>query len=566
MTNSVADLKRSLESLMDRRPGQWTWSACGVSRTLQSIPTLLDRDAYNLDSLRVRLLLVAGLSPGSNGPDFSKGALEGFLESGAADHIALSMIPGADIDPGDFNSGSAGSSTRDLSVGYPPEGNFYYDADAPERRYLWRWICFQAPDLVLELRFGDAVRWEANEAGGFLPLAVGASRMPDDDSLLSALGRGTPDGLGPIPGLRITVGESGLSTELGRLWDAIGQARSWPAAPARQELDRRRFRPYLQVAEVLASAYGHDLDTVVYTKGVAISGRLRLDRLAPAANSSTDDIRTITDPFLDGVKNAFGDQPASSTIGGLVWAYDLARHQGDQRAADLVLRAAAHFRPTGTGSAPTATDPDFRVEDMFNCNAMLGRAYRLSGDTHYLDLMANFLLDAGTQQENGLFWHCRSAPYFWGRGNGFAALGFAETLTYLPEDHPKRASILQMHLKHLDALRQLQQPSGMYWQMLDIPGSYQEFTCTCMIGYAMARGLRRGWLDPSFQDFADLAWRGVSQRIDDAGSVVDACISTGVQQSVKEYLDRPAIFGPDDRSGALALWFAVEMERLRRNS
>jgi rhamnogalacturonyl hydrolase YesR len=201
---------------------------------------------------------------------------------------------------------------------------------------------------------------------------------------------------------------------------------------------------------------------------------------------------------------------------------------------------------------------------MFNISAILGRAFRQSGNQKYLEVMKKFLLESKVQQENGLFWHCRSAPYFWSRGNGFAALGFAEALTYLPQDDPQRDALLAMHLKHLEALREIQQPSGMYWQMLDVPGSYQEFTSTCMIGYAMARGLRRGWLDSSFRDSAELAWQGVSERIDDEGKVVDACISTGVQQSVKEYLDRPAVFGLDDRSGALALWFAVEMERLRR--
>jgi rhamnogalacturonyl hydrolase YesR len=201
---------------------------------------------------------------------------------------------------------------------------------------------------------------------------------------------------------------------------------------------------------------------------------------------------------------------------------------------------------------------------MFNVSAILGRAFRISGDHKYLDLMENFLLDSGVQQENGLFWHCRSAPYFWGRGNGFAALGFAEALTYLPSDYPQREAVLQMHLNHLEALRQIQQPSGMWWQMLDVPGSYQEFTCTCMIGCAMARGLRRGWLGASYRSPVELAWQGVSERIDDDGEVVDACISTGVQQSLQEYLDRPAVLGLDDRSGAMALWFAVEMERLRR--
>ena len=116
----------------------------------------------------------------------------------------------------------------------------------------------------------------------------------------------------------------------------------------------------------------------------------------------------------------------------------------------------------------------------------------------------------------------------------------------------------------LDALVDLQRQSGMLPQVLDFPGSYDEFTATCMMGYAIARGLRRGWLSDDYRPPLDLAWQGVSERIDDVGNVVDACASTGVQQNVRDYLDRPAIYGFDDRSGGMALWFAVEMERLAR--
>ena len=149
---------------------------------------------------------------------------------------------------------------------------------------------------------------------------------------------------------------------------------------------------------------------------------------------------------------------------------------------------------------------------------------------------------------------------------GFAALGFAETLTHLPDNHPDRDALLAIHRKHLDALRQLQCRSGMYLQVLDFPGSYQEFTATCMIGYAVARGLRRGWLDSSYHQMLNLAWQGVSERIEDDGTVVDACTNTGVQTSLRDYLDRPAIFGLDDRSGSMALWFATELEQLRRDA
>ena len=126
-------------------------------------------------------------------------------------------------------------------------------------------------------------------------------------------------------------------------------------------------------------------------------------------------------------------------------------------------------------------------------------------------------------------------------------LGFSETLSFLPIAHPDRAALLAIHTRHLEALRQRQLPSGMYPQVLDVPGSYEEFTITCMLGYAMAHGLRRGWLDTSYRPAMERAWQGVAERIDDTGGLIDCCTNTGVQSSRQAYLDRPAIFGRDDR-------------------
>jgi hypothetical protein len=56
----------------------------------------------------------------------------------------------------------------------------------------------------------------------------------------------------------------------------------------------------------------------------------------------------------------------------------------------------------------------------------------------------------------------------------------------------------------------------------------------------------------------------VTERIDDTGGLIDCCTNTGVQNSRQAYVDRPAIFGRDDRGGAMALWFALEMEQLQR--
>ncbi|MCH7746314.1 MAG: hypothetical protein IIC84_09595, partial [Chloroflexi bacterium] len=76
--------------------------------------------------------------------------------------------------------------------------------------------------------------------------------------------------------------------------------------------------------------------------------------------------------------------------------------------------------------------------------------------------------------------------------------------------------------------------------------------------------LRMGWLNSSHRASLELMWQGVCERIDDDGGLVDSCTGTGVQQGIGDLLDRPAIFGHDDRGGGMAIWFATEMERLLR--
>ncbi len=552
-----------LDALVERRPSLWSLSVCGLSPAGREIPALLDYDAYVASTDRARLLLLSGLSGQIADVEQTLAALDQFASMGRryADAMALSAVPCGNPDglAGESPNNGAGGTP---SAGYPPEGGFFNDPIDPERRYLWRWICFQAPDLVLELTSGDRVRWEANQAAKRLAPAVAASDMRDDGSLLTALGKGTPAGLGAVPGLRLSAPAQRMSTELGRLWSFIPQFAPWEPSSARRTLDYRRSRTPTRVASILDSVYGHSLDPVNYTQGVAISGRLRLAALGPGIASLAQDIASVLDAAGIAGENVFGAQPSGATLAGVLWGPDLAQATGDRRWADLLLRAAEHYQSAGPGAAPPPADPDFRAEDLFMSSAVLGRAFQVTGDHRYLDLLTPFIVGCGIQHENGLFGHCRPAPFLWGRGNGFAALGLAEALTYLPQDHPDREIVLRMYSAHVEALRPLQQPSGMFPQVLDRPGSYQEFTATCMIGYAIARGLRMGWLDPAFNDVLWLCWRGISERIDDDGNVTDACASTGVQADLRSYLDRPAITGLDERSGGMALWFAVELERL----
>lgn len=103
----------------------------------------------------------------------------------------------------------------------------------------------------------------------------------------------------------------------------------------------------------------------------------------------------------------------------------------------------------------------------------------------------------------------------------------------------------------------------MWHQVLDEPGSYLEHSASSMIGYALARGLRLGWLGAEWRPALDRTWDAVTSRIGPGGELEHVCGGTGPQPNLRAYLERLYSDGLDDRGGAMALWFAVEMARLR---
>jgi len=316
----------------------------------------------------------------------------------------------------------------------------------------------------------------------------------------------------------------------------------------------------LEQAKTLATHYGYRLDKpVVYTQGVSLSGRLRLHELLPGSDDPAVDITTLVSEYAGDPKAVFSKADGTANYAGICWADELANATDDDTYIVLLQSTADLFGPS-VEEGPL--DPDIRVEDFFFAGTMLGRTYLSTGESKYIDQLAEFLLSADTLQANGLWWHCKASPFFWGRGNAFAALGFAEALTYLPEEHPSREELLHTHLIHLEGLVNHQDASGMWHQVIDRPDTYLEFSATAMIGYSLARGLREGWLDEEWRPILDKAWSGVSNRISERGKLEHVCVGTGPLATLDEYVDRPYTDGLDDRGGAMALWFAVEMARL----
>ena len=49
------------------------------------------------------------------------------------------------------------------------------------------------------------------------------------------------------------------------------------------------------------------------------------------------------------------------------------------------------------------------------------------------------------------------------------------------------------------------------------------------------------------------------ERTSADGKLVNVCAGTGKQKTLRDYLERPAINGRDDRGGAMGLLFATEL-------
>ena len=83
----------------------------------------------------------------------------------------------------------------------------------------------------------------------------------------------------------------------------------------------------------------------------------------------------------------------------------------------------------------------------------------------------------------------------WGRANGWAILTLCQLLDFLPENHPKRAELLDIYRQHAEGLASLQGIDGFWHQLLDRPETFEETSATAIFAYAIAHGVNEGWLE-----------------------------------------------------------------------
>lgn len=272
-------------------------------------------------------------------------------------------------------------------------------------------------------------------------------------------------------------------------------------------------------------------------------------------------IRNGYAPFYNGSRKNHIGHVDFNVFG--IWPFEMYRQTGDKKylekgklLADDEYKTA---RPDGL-----ATYTRFWVDDMYMVGSLQLQAYKSLKDTVYLNRAARQLVIycEKLQRPNGLFYHRMDAPFYWGRGNGWAAAAMAEVLPMLPEENKYYKPLMNAYLEMMDALLSLQGKDGMWHQLLDDSSSFAESSCTGMFLYAMATGLGIGWLPQDrFSGPVQKCWEALAGYVDENGAVREVCVGTNAKNSKKHYLTRPRHTG-NFHGQAAVLWAATAMARL----
>lgn len=166
------------------------------------------------------------------------------------------------------------------------------------------------------------------------------------------------------------------------------------------------------------------------------------------------------------------------------------------------------------------------------------------------------------------------SEHAWGRATGWYAIALVEVLDYMPKDHPGHKELVDQLNYLLEVLPKWADPqTGMWYQVLDCPereGNYQEATCSIMFTYAFLKGLRRGYIDRSHEEYIlglypKFIDRFIRENADGTISMTDCCAVGGLggkqmrKGDFDYYLSEPIIEN-DCKGVGPFIWASLEWE------
>jgi unsaturated rhamnogalacturonyl hydrolase len=168
-----------------------------------------------------------------------------------------------------------------------------------------------------------------------------------------------------------------------------------------------------------------------------------------------------------------------------------------------------------------------------------------------------------------------TSPNFWARGMGWYMMALVDTLPWFPESDAGREQLLDILKREAAAIVHYQDAeSGLWYEVLDKggeKGNYFESSAACMFTYALAKGVRLGYLPAAYATNAQKSWTGIQSHFlkteaDGALTLTGTVRAVGLggsehrDGSYAYYVSAPVVSNDPKGVGAFLL-AATEMER-----
>lgn len=111
-----------------------------------------------------------------------------------------------------------------------------------------------------------------------------------------------------------------------------------------------------------------------------------------------------------------------------------------------------------------------------------------------------------------------TSPLFWARAMGWYASALVDALDWFPENHPKRKILIDILNRLVNAIVKVQDPkTGLWMDILNYKGpgkekNYFEASASCQFVYAIAKGIRKGYILPGKIAIATKGYSGIVKQ------------------------------------------------------
>ena len=188
------------------------------------------------------------------------------------------------------------------------------------------------------------------------------------------------------------------------------------------------------------------------------------------------------------------------------------------------------------------------------------------------------LLRHGWDESKQMAWSDKTtglSPEVWARADGWYAMALVDVLDWFPKDHPQRAVVVSTLNRLMAEVVKAQDPkSGVWWQVTNHagePGNYFETSASCMFTYALAKGVRMGYLPQVDESNAKRAWEGIQKQFVTTGAdgnlVLHGTVKVGglggtpYRSGTFEYYIHEPVVDQDAKGVGAFLMAGAEMEQ-----